>query len=321
MFRSFKFTAYFCALSLFVLSCAKQQEPSVKSQLVADSTPLVAKSAQTKVKEKHDKEIISPVVSPAKKIISPITLGGNKPAEKTATQMVEAAENIESNKLAIRQMLKPFQVLVGTWRGITNKAHGGDKVIDSTQWAWDLLTDPKHPALVMSSKENPHVHTARLTYLPEQENFQLIMVEGQGQRIFMGNFSKPVEDVPGDNDKLQRTYKLEMTEEASATSKELFRFVFNQQENNRYLLEIYRKKGAGVFVRIDTVATQREGTSFALSDSDYGEKTCIISQGLGTIQVSYQGKSFWVCCTGCKAAFEEDPVRWITLWEQKKKGL
>ena len=50
---------------------------------------------------------------------------------------------------------------------------------------------------------------------------------------------------------------------------------------------------------------------FALSDTDYGEKTCIISQGLGTIAVSYQGKTYWVCCSGCKAAFEDDPQRWI----------
>ena len=48
-----------------------------------------------------------------------------------------------------------------------------------------------------------------------------------------------------------------------------------------------------------------------MSDSDYGDKTCIISQGLGTISVSYKGKSYWVCCTGCKAAFEAEPETWI----------
>jgi YHS domain-containing protein len=48
-----------------------------------------------------------------------------------------------------------------------------------------------------------------------------------------------------------------------------------------------------------------------LSDTDYGEKTCIISQGLGTISVSHNGKTYWVCCTGCKAAFDADPEKWI----------
>lgn len=68
-----------------------------------------------------------------------------------------------------------------------------------------------------------------------------------------------------------------------------------------------------------TVNTQREGTSFALSDTDYGEKTCIISQGLGTISVSHNGKSYWVCCTGCKAAFEDEPEKWIAKWEAMNK--
>ena len=88
----------------------------------------------------------------------------------------------------------------------------------------------------------------------------------------------------------------------------------NQQDNNRYLLELSRLRGKN-FVRFDTAASQREGTSFAVNDSDFKEKTCVISQGLGTIQVSHKGKSYWVCCSGCKAAFEEDPDKWIAKFE------
>ena len=94
--------------------------------------------------------------------------------------------------------------------------------------------------------------------------------------------------------------------------------IFNQQRNDRYLMELYKKRGAN-FARFETVATQREGTSFALSDDDYGERKCVISGGLGTIQVSYQGKSYWVCCTGCQAAFDEDPATWIAEFEAKQK--
>ena len=73
----------------------------------------------------------------------------------------------------------------------------------------------------------------------------------------------------------------------------------------------------------DTIGCQRTGTSFALSDSDYGEKTCVISQGLGTTAVSFQGKTYWVCCSGCKAAFEEEPAKWIARFEaiQAKKAI
>ena len=64
-------------------------------------------------------------------------------------------------------------------------------------------------------------------------------------------------------------------------------------------------------MRFDTVAHQRQGTSFALDDTDYGEQACIITGGLGTSTVTYKGKTYWVCCSGCRAAFEEDPEKWI----------
>ncbi|MGB4736617.1 MAG: hypothetical protein WBH50_00405, partial [Fuerstiella sp.] len=98
---------------------------------------------------------------------------------------------------------------------------------------------------------------------------------------------------------------------------EHWQIAFAQQENNRYLLEVAKRRAQAPFRRYDTVSTQREGTSFALSDSDYGDKTCIISQGLGTTAVSYKGKTYWVCCSGCKAAFEEDPALWIARAEKR----
>ena len=64
--------------------------------------------------------------------------------------------------------------------------------------------------------------------------------------------------------------------------------VFSQQENNRYLLEIYDKRGDNM-LKVNTVANQREGTSFALNPDDYGDKKCVVSGGLGTSTVSHNG--------------------------------
>ena len=95
--------------------------------------------------------------------------------------------------------------------------------------------------------------------------------------------------------------------------------VLHQQDNNRYLLEVFDERGDEL-VKYDTVGNQREGTSFALSDTSYGEKTCVVSQGLGTMPVSHNGRTYYVCCTGCRAAFEEEPERWIAkLAERSRK--
>lgn len=227
---------------------------------------------------------------------------GNSPADVAATQE------------SIVEALKPLQILLGKWKGLSRKA-----VSDEPQWIWDFQTDPKRPALIFASENGEHVRSARLTYLPKSDEYELTTVDAVDQkRTYRGSFTEPVQDVPGDDNKLQRKYRLELTEAEPVKPGEVWQLAFAQQENDRYLMEVSRKRGSGSFARLDTVHTQREGTSFANNSASYGDKTCVISQGLGTIAVNYQGKSYWVCCTGCKAAFEEDPEKWIARYESQK---
>lgn len=238
----------------------------------------------------------------------PVTLGGAGGPSSDPTDDAASADSILA-------ALQPLQVLLGKWNGTSRKA-----VVDQPEWIWDFQTDPNQPALVLKSDKGEYLREARLTYQPESRSFQLTAVDHEEhRREFHGTFTDPVQDIPGDNNTLQRTFKLQLTETQPLTKGEVWQIVFAQQENNRYIVEVNRQRGAGAFARIDTIHTQREGTSFAVSATDYGEKTCIISQGLGTIPVSHQGRSYWVCCTGCKAAFEEDPQKWIAKYEARKK--
>lgn len=249
----------------------------------------------------------------------PLTLGplpgagGSTPAADSAAAQVEG----------VMEALKPLQVMLGNWRGTTRKDFAGFKAVDTHEWIWDLQTDPARPALVVASDKSPYLRTARLTWDVSRELFELTATDSEGtERAFEGTYAEPVREIVGPDDKLHRVFKLLLTQTEDSRASaggEHWQLAFVQQENNRYLLEVDRRRGKAAFKRYDTVSTQREGTSFALSDSDYGEKTCIISQGLGTIAVSYKGKSYWVCCSGCKAAFEEDPETWIARADKMAK--
>jgi YHS domain-containing protein len=37
------------------------------------------------------------------------------------------------------------------------------------------------------------------------------------------------------------------------------------------------------------------------------------------MRVSYKGKTYYVCCTGCRDAFNDDPVKYIGEFEESKK--
>lgn len=258
----------------------------------------------------------------------PILLGDDTAANTSSTSPPSGSQSgageaaggtaPAANREALLSAMMPVQIMLGTWRGITQREIGDFKGIDQPEWVWDFQTDRDQPAMVMESAEGAYFREARLTYDVAQQVFRLTTTDSEAaQRAFEGNFTQTPQDVQGDDKKLHRTYKLELTEVEPVDPKDQWQVVFNHQENNRYLMELYRKTGS-TFRRFETVATQREGTSFALNDEDYGERTCVISGGLGTIQVSYEGKSYWVCCTGCQAAFNEDPVTWIAEFEAKQ---
>ena len=246
---------------------------------------------------------------------APVKLGGGTVSASGGDTATKTNRSSEKSYDGVKKALKPIQVLVGEWHGIAQKSAGGAKGYEEFNWIWDVRTDKAQPALTMKTDASPHLKSARLTYLLDEQQYQLTIVDKDDrQRELRGTFTEEPTDKPGEDKKQtpQRTYKLQLTETGEAKGR--WQVVMNQQENNRYLLELSRAQGSS-FTRFDTVANQRQGTSFALNDSDYKDRTCVISQGLGTMQLTHKGKSYWVCCSGCKAAFEEDPEKWIAKFE------
>ena len=306
MFRSFSRLACVSALVLTAVGCGQPVAPASKPNVTAAAS--TAKDSSTAGTE-EPASAASDSTKPKRKAFQPVQLGGE--AASSDGSSADTGEKFAS----VRAALKPLQILIGSWNGTSRNA-----ALDQPGWAWDLKTDRKQPALKIKSEKGKYIRDGRLTFLPASQEFEFTATDGDSkQHVFRGTFSEPVQDVPGDDKKMQRTYKLQLTESAADADGEQWRLVINQQENNRYILEVDRKRGTGMFNRVDTINIQREGTSFALSDTDYGDKTCIISQGLGTISVSHKGQTYWVCCTGCKAAFEEEPDRWIAKFVELQK--
>jgi YHS domain-containing protein len=43
-----------------------------------------------------------------------------------------------------------------------------------------------------------------------------------------------------------------------------------------------------------------------------------VTGGLGKIQVSFGGNTYYVCCTGCRDAFNENPAKMIAEYKARK---
>lgn len=86
-------------------------------------------------------------------------------------------------------------------------------------------------------------------------------------------------------------------------------------EGDRLVYLAQRRLGKSQRFRpVAQAGLNRVGTSLAGANAS-GPK-CVVTGGLGTIAVSYQGSTFYVCCTGCRDAFLENPQRYLARKEK-----
>ena len=94
--------------------------------------------------------------------------------------------------------------------------------------------------------------------------------------------------------------------------------MFSLLHYNRYLYR-FETRPAGSALGFDKkyqVGATKEGVPFA--EVPKGPE-CIVSGGLGTMKVTYKGKEYYVCCSGCRAEFQADPEKYIKEAEAKAK--
>ena len=75
--------------------------------------------------------------------------------------------------------------------------------------------------------------------------------------------------------------------------------------DTRFLLLLEgREPTPAAIARLGEVGYTRQGVAFAAGES---APVCIVTEGRGTIPVSYKGKTYYVCCSGCKDLFNDNP--------------
>ncbi len=83
------------------------------------------------------------------------------------------------------------------------------------------------------------------------------------------------------------------------------------------LLEGQDPANPKAFYRLAEVGYTRQGIAFAAGESG---PVCIVTEGRGTIQVSYKGKTYHVCCSGCRDLFNENPEAVLAEAAERQKS-
>jgi YHS domain-containing protein len=202
--------------------------------------------------------------------------------------------------------LTKLQALVGSWRGVAQPQRGSakDSWTEQADWSWDF--SQSSPALIATlsqgkyfsrfrltpSNNDGEYHLAAATSKDEQQQAYSGLLDDQNQFILLAD--QPREDLPR-------------------------RLTFRFTAGGDRLLLLMEKQGpaADSFLRIAEIGYTRAGSGFGNIAQG---RECILTGGLGTIEVSHNGKTYHVCCTGCRDYFNANPEQTIAEYAAKKQG-
>ncbi|MCI0699984.1 MAG: YHS domain-containing protein [Planctomycetia bacterium] len=216
-----------------------------------------------------------------------------------------------------KDALQSFNGLVGSWRGngVPESGTKEEKLANAWNekiaWSWKFKGDDAWLELTFEKSKN--FTKGELRFTPDKDakepvphRFTLVLtLTDKSTATFVGTFT----------DKDNKVLALTRT---GGPAGEEQRMVFNLLHHNRHLYRLEtRPAGTTVaFSKLYQVGATKEGVAFA--DVPKGP-VCIVSGGLGTIKVPYKGKDYWVCCSGCRDEFKDDPEKYIKEAEKKAK--
>ena len=205
----------------------------------------------------------------------------------------------------------PFEHMIGGWKGTAapaaNKVKGWQ---ESHGWAWKFEKG-KPVGLTLTLEGDKALAKGQISHDDAARRYKLDGTDPQGKPVaFLGSFSPDGKTLTFDR--------------VGATPEGKERLVIRPNSNKiRYILQFDRQEpGAPQYKNVITVGLTKEGEAFAAGAGGADLPKCILTGGAAGMTVSFQGKSYPVCCTGCRDEFNDNPEKYAKLADlaQAKAG-
>jgi YHS domain len=201
-----------------------------------------------------------------------------------------------------REALQSLNDFIGGWKGNgAPEKSSTDIWKESIRWSWRFKKNDAW--LTLEVKGGKLIKSSELRYLVDKKAYQLTAKDNDDKTlVFLGKLKKNRLVLESVDKKTKETRQLVMNLAGGGVR---FVYVYAHKPANRTL-----------FTRDFQVGLTKEGESFGTKEK---KVECVVSGGLGTIAVSFKGTTYYVCCSGCRDAFNEDPEKYIKEYEAKKK--
>lgn len=203
------------------------------------------------------------------------------------------------------EALKPFNNLIGKWNasGVPegtledrNKGHWNETIA----WEWHFKGDDAWMTVVF--EKGKYFVRGELRHVPKDNTYQLKVetIDKQSQ-VYLGTYK-------------DKTLSLDRVDDKS---KETHRLVFSLLHSNRIVYRAELKSADKTFfTKLYRVGATKDGEPIV--STGFNEKECVVSGGTGTSAVMFQGKTYYVCCSGCRDEFNENPAKYVAEFEKKR---
>jgi hypothetical protein len=213
---------------------------------------------------------------------------------------VRAGDGPSPGKVAL-QALNDY---IGAWKG-SGTSEQDKRLIwkEGIDWSWRFQKG-KEPSLVFAIDKGKYFKKGELRYLPGKKAYELTLEDVNGKsRVFEGTLKKG---------------KL-ILERLDADAKEKQKLEMHLAGDGARLIYTYwvMPQDRTLFSRAFQVGYTKQGETFGTAAK---KVECIVTGGLGTMPVTYKGVTYYVCCSGCRDAFNETPEKFVKESNAKKKG-
>ena len=225
----------------------------------------------------------------------------------------------ETNREKVVSGLTQLSFLVGDWRGVAQPKRGSNSGAwsEKSHTAWHF--DEKIPCLLLTLE--PGEKSTRIFFAAASATGRPIIELHQPEKPVIALEMTEPEKSPVSDSNAQTDNSAPdhwVFESVPESGKPRLRFTLRKINDIRMTLLFEESPNSeAAFRRQYEIGMTRAGERLAHGNT--GERQCIVTGGLGTISVTHDGKTWYVCCEGCKQAFEADPEGTLTAYRERLK--
>lgn len=252
-------------------------------------------------------------------IIAVVGPNQDEPKVESPQTLSTILSKAETNREKVVSGLSPLSFLVGDWRGVAQPKRGSNSGAwsEKSHIVWRL--NEKIPCLLM--KLEPGEKSTRIFFAATSETGRPIVELQQPEKHSIALEMTEPETSPASNSTVPSGKSAQdhwVFESVAEPGKTRLRFTVRKISDIRITMLFEESPGSGAaFRRQYEIGMTRAGERLAKGNT--GERECIVTGGLGTISVTHAGKTYFVCCEGCKQAFEADPEGTLTAYRERLK--